>query len=291
MPELPEVETIRLGLQQYLVGHTIESVDVKLPKMLHGDVQNIIGTKVTGVRRFGKGLVIDLENGYSFAIHVKMTGQVIYQDPNGTAETNGTKVSKVKVGALPSRATHVIFHLDHNTKLYYNDFRQFGWIKIITSADLTKILFFKELGPEFIPSPDSGQARMTKDMFAKLLKSANTPIKPLLMNQTKIAGIGNIYANESVFDAQIDPRRSAKKLTDEEIDRLYDSILTFLKKGLHYGGTSEHHYVNALGQEGTYQKHFVVYGQQRKPCIRCGSRIQKITQAGRGTFFCSNCQK
>jgi len=280
MPELPEVETIKLGLQKYLVGKTIEDVKVRLKKVVTGDPKNIIGAKVKDVRRFGKGLVIDLDNGYSIAAHIKLTGQFVYRD----STTSNIKLSP-KVGTqIPNKFTHVIIKLNNNAFLYYNDIRQFGWIKIIKTKDLKTIPFFKDLGPE--PFND-----LTLDVFEKIVKSSNTAIKPLIMNQKKISGIGNIYANDALFDSQIDPRRSAKQITPDETRRLYNSILKVLKKGLENGGASELSFVNALGQEGKYQHHFLAYARDGEKCVRCRSIMQKITLGGRGTYFCPSCQK
>ena len=285
MPELPEVETIRLGLQKYLVGKTIVGVEVRLRRIFSGDEKNIIGAKVVGVDRFGKGLVINLNNGYSIAAHIKLTGQFIYRDP----ATSKVKLSP-KVGMeIPNKFTHVTFKLDKGAYLHYNDIRQFGWIKIVESSKLKDIPFFKDLGPE--PLPSSGQAALTFDMFEKIIKSSNTAIKPLIMDQKKIGGIGNIYANDGLFDAQIDPRRKAESLKPEEIKKLYDSILKVLKKGLENGGASELNYVNALGQEGKYQHHFLAYGRDEKKCIRCSGIMKKIVLGGRGTYFCPSCQR
>src|SRR3989344_4857158 len=279
MPELPEVETIRLGLQKYIVGKTIKDVEVRLKKIVSGDPKDIIGAKVVDVRRFGKGLVIDLDNGYSITSHIKLTGQFVYRD----SKTAKFKISP-KVGKeIPNKFTHVIFKLD-NGILYYNDMRQFGWIKIVQSSKLKDQSFFNELGPEFFKD-------LTFDKFLETISRAKGPIKPLLMDQKKMSGVGNIYANDALFDAKIDPRRSAKQISDEEIKKLYNAILKVLKKGLEQGGASELNYVNVLGQEGGYQNHFLVYGREKEPCRVCKTPIQKIKLGGRGTYFCSKCQK
>ncbi len=286
MPELPEVETIKLGLQKYLVGHRIDKIDVKLPKLVHGDVKNIEGSKVISVRRFGKGLVIDLDNKNSVAIHIKLTGQLIYRGPNLKTKV---KLSK-KVGeGLPNSRTHVIFELDKGGFLYYNDLRQFGWIKIVKTDEVFDLPFFKSLGPELLPS--SGQAFLTLQMFKKIIDSSNLAIKPLIMDQKRIGGIGNIYANDGLFDGGIDPRRIAGTLSDQEIKKLYKSLLKVLKAGFKYKGASELNFVNVLGEEGEYQEHSLVYGKKGKKCSRCGGTIQKIYFAGRGTYYCSACQK
>jgi len=294
MPELPEVETIRLGLQKYLVGHVIESIDIRLPKMVSGEAKRVKDTKVQAIRRYGKGLVIDFANNYSIAIHIKMTGQLIYQGPRsslrpvpsgtGLRSSGQAKVSREKVGNLPGPHTHVIFRLNNNSFLYYNDIRQFGWIKIVPTNDVSSLPFFKDLGPEPL-------SNLTIDQFSSIVKAVKSPIKPLLMDQKKIAGIGNIYANEALYLAKIHPKRQPSSLSDPEIKTLFDAIENVLKKALETGGSSEWQYVNALGQEGSYQKIFQIYGQVGKKCKICGATIQKITLGGRGTFFCPACQR
>src|SRR3989344_3162931 len=144
MPELPEVETIKLGLQKYLIGKRIEDVDVKVPKLFEGDPKNIIGGKVMEVRRFGKGLVIDLLNNYSLAIHIKLTGQLVYRDE----KTRKISVSKKIGDSIPNKFTHVIFKLDNGAFLYYNDRRRFGWIRVVKTDQVSEMPFFKSMGPE-----------------------------------------------------------------------------------------------------------------------------------------------
>ncbi|HLD01242.1 MAG TPA: bifunctional DNA-formamidopyrimidine glycosylase/DNA-(apurinic or apyrimidinic site) lyase, partial [Patescibacteria group bacterium] len=288
------------GLQKYLVGHVIESIDVRLPKIVSGDVGQVEGVKVLDVRRFGKGLVIDLSNSYSIAIHIKMTGQLVYVGE----KAKGAKIATEKVGTLPGAHTHVIFHLDDGSNpqsksdltlpspargegkavLYYNDLRRFGWIKILLTKDIPELPFFKELGPE--PFKE-----LTLDVFKKIIQSSpKSPIKPLLMDQKKIGGIGNIYANDALYRAKIDPRRKAATLTEKEMKTLFDAIEEVMRKGIEMGGSSEWSYVNVLGEVGGYQKLFLVYGQDGKPCVRCKTLIEKVQFGGRGTYFCSTCQ-
>ncbi|MDO8503946.1 MAG: bifunctional DNA-formamidopyrimidine glycosylase/DNA-(apurinic or apyrimidinic site) lyase [bacterium] len=289
MPELPEVETIRKGLEKYLLKHKMIGVEVKLQKIITGDTKKIIGAKIKKVRRFGKALVIDLDNGYSLAIHVKLTGQLIYQHGKLGKDTAWAKLG----GRLPSKWTHVIFHLDRGANLYYNDIRRFGWIRIVSTSDVEQLPFIHELGPEpFVGIASSGRAPLTLEKFREILKNRSTKIKPLLMDQKKIGGVGNIYANDALLLARIDPRRAAKSLSSREQPKLYDAILEVLKRGLKYGGATEMNFVNALGQEGGYQKYFLAYGQDGKPCPnKCGGTIKKIRIGGRGTYFCPACQK
>ena len=289
MPELPEVETIRRGLEEYLVGKKITGVEVKLARIVSGNVADVIGTKVKEVRRAGKGLMIELLNGYTIAAHIKLTGQFIYRGK----ETKAAKLS-LKVGlAVPNNWTHVIFKFEAGHILYYNDLRQFVWIKIVKTDEIKTLPFFKELGPEppVIAGRTSGDDVLAFEKFSQIVSKSSTKIKPLLMDQKKIGGIGNIYANDALWMAKIDPQKSAKTLTESEQKLLYESILEVLKRGLKYGGASELNYVNAKGGEGGYQKHFLAYAQDGQPCTRCHTRMRKIFLGGRGTYFCEKCQK
>ncbi len=288
MPELPEVETIRLGLSKYLLGHKILDVDVKLKRIFSGDPKNIINAKVEKVERFGKGLAISLDNDYCIAIHIKLTGQIIYNDLAFVRNRN-IHLSQSKVGVLPNKFTHVIFNLDKEAKLYYNDIRQFGWIKIVKISDLKTLPFFKDLGPE--PIPSSGQPALTLEQFENILSKSSLSVKVLIMDQKRIGGIGNIYANDALFLAGIDPRRKAEEITKTEAKKLFEAILEVLNKGLKYGGASELTFVNAVGEEGEYQNHFLAYGKKGQKCPQDGSIIQKIFLGGRGTFFCPKHQE
>lgn len=283
MPELPENETIKRGLQKYVAGHKVQRVDVRLPKIVkEGDVKKLVGGKMVRARRFGKSIVMDFDNGWSVASHIKLTGQWVYDGPN---KPKRAKVSEEYVDGLPNKYSHVIFYLDCGGKLYYNDVRQFGWLRVVKTDDVPNIKFIKELGPE----PLDG---LTLDKFREILKGRNTKVKVLLMDQKKIGGVGNIYANDALFLARIDPRRPAKSLSGREVEKLYKAIDEVLKRGLKYGGATELNYVNALGEEGAYQDHFLAYGKEGQPCPRnCGGTFKKITLGGRGTYFCEHCQK
>ncbi len=278
MPELPEVETVRLGLQKYVVGHKILDIEILHPKIFEGNKSLILNAKIIGARRVGKGLILDLDNKYSLAIHIKLTGQLVYRGK----ETEEIKVSAQKVGTIPGKFTHVVFGLDKNAKLYYNDMRRFGWIKVVKTDDVFKLPFFKDMGPE--PFKD-----LTFEKFEQVLNSP-TKIKPLIMDQKKIGGIGNIYANDALYKSGIDPRRPAKSLSLVEVKKLYDAVLSVMKLSLENGGASELSFVNILGQEGNYQNHTLIYGKTGQKCKKCGSKILFFKLAGRGTYICENCQ-
>lgn len=278
MPELPEVETIKLGLQKYLVGHKIISIDILNPKSIVGDEKKILNQKIIEVNRIGKGLIIYFENEYCFAVHIKMTGQFIYRDPR----TKDLPLS-LKVGEIPSKATRLIFHLDRDGILYFNDRRKFGWIKILTKNEAKAMPFFKNMGPE--PFKD-----LSEDKFIEIISKSKLAVKVLIMDQAKIGGIGNIYANDALFLARINPKRPANSLSQDESKSLYEAILKVMEVGMKHGGASELNYVNALGQEGEYQHYSLIYGKKGQECSNCGSEIKRIVVGGRGTFVCEKCQ-
>lgn len=281
MPELPEVETIKLQFEKFLVGHRIQDIKILDTRILSGDKNKILDTKILGIRRFAKVICIDLSNKYSILAHVKLTGQFIYRGPN---LKNPEKLSSKVTGGVPGPHTHVIFNLDKGGVLYYNDVRRFGWIKIEKRDEIEKEKFITKLGPE--PFRD-----LTLNIFREILSKTRRNIKVVLMDQGKMGGVGNIYANDALWRAGISPKRPSNNLKTEEIKNLYNAIITVLKAGLKYGGASELAFVTPDGREGQYQNHTLVYGHEGQPCERCHkSAIKKFFLGGRGTYVCPVCQ-
>lgn len=280
MPELPEVENIRLQLEKFLLGHRIEKIIINQPSVFTGD-QSCAYATINAIRRFGKLLVIDLNNNYSIASHVKMTGQFIYRGPNLLEPPD---ISQKVAGGIPGKHTHVIFKLDNGGVLYFNDYRRFGWIKILPTQSIEKLHFVAKLGPEPLKNLDRGN-------FALILRKSKKPIKNLLMDQTKIAGIGNIYANDALWLSRINPEKIAKTLTLRERNKLFEALEAVLKIGIKKGGASENSYVRPDGTSGNYQKHSLVYNRAHEPCKTCGTKIEKFVLGGRGTYWCPKCQK
>ena len=281
MPELPEVEAIRFQLEKYLTGHSIEKVEVRNPRIFHGDAKDIEGASFKEFRRFGKVLSLDLDNELSLVIHVKMTGQLIYRGPNLKGEP---KLSDKVTGGLGGSHTHVIFHLNKNGLLYYNDFRRFGWIKVIRTDDVQKTGLVGKMGPEPLGA-------LTLEYFEQLLGKTRRNIKVLLMDQAKIGGIGNIYANDALWLAKISPKRPGNSLTKQETHELFNAIESVLKKGMEMGGSSENSFVKPDGTEGEYQSHTLVYGKTGHLCQNCKKqKISKYMLGGRGTYECMTCQ-
>lgn len=289
MPELPEVESIKLQLQKFIVGHTIEDVEVKNARLFSGDTKDLIGASVKDVRRFAKVLSIDLSNGFSIVIHIKLTGQLLYRGPN---LHNPPSLSKKVLGGIPGTHTHVIFHLNNDGTLYYNDVRRFGWLKVVKTDEIENIDFVKKLGPEPFGKKDGKPELLTIEKFSEMIKKGNRPIKVLIMDQAKMGGVGNIYANDALWKAKISPKRKAKELTDIDIKNLYDAIHDVLREGMKYGGSSELAYVTPDGNEGEYQRHTLAYGHDGVKCTRCNKGMfEKYFLGGRGTYECPICQK
>jgi len=282
MPELPEVETIRKGLQKAIIGKTIAGVEIRVPKLFHGDKKDIIGKKVKNIDRRAKQIIIDIEGDNDLLIHLKMTGQLIFDD--GKSRVAGGHPSADWVAKLPNGTTHVIFDFTDGSKLFFNDMRKFGWIKLLDSEELRHKLS-EELGIEPF------NKEFTSAELAEIIKSKpNRNIKKVLTDQTLISGIGNIYADETLFWAHILPTRLAKDTSDDEIAKLRSSIIKALEIGLKYGGSSENTYYKIDGTKGQAQEHFQVYSREGKHCS-CGGKVKKIRLNGRGTHFCLDCQK
>ena len=289
MPELPEIETVRLQLGRVLPGRIITEVKILGYGTVKGNEKLILNRKVEGVRRKAKVLLVDFEGGITMAFHFKMTGQLIL-DKDGQGETWKDRIvgghpTEDFVGSLPSAHTRVVFKLDQGT-MYYNDQRMFGWVKIGTREEIEKDKFLLALGPEPF---DIGE-----EEFTKLVGRPKRPIKLVLMDQEVISGVGNIYANDALWEAGIDPRSRSDQLTSEQSALLLEKIKLVLSEGIKYGGATaaDAKYIDLRGLGGHYQEHFRVYDQEGEECHRNdGGIIHKFVLGGRGTYFCPVCQK
>lgn len=287
MPELPEVEAIRIQLENFLKGHRIVDVLITNNRSFVGDKRNIIGASFLSFRRFGKVLVFDFDNSFSALIHLKLTGQLVYRGPN---LKNPPPLSSKVVGGLPGRYTRVIFKLDKDGVLYFNDLRIFGWVKVIKKSEIKSQRIFDGLGYEPPVVRRQELPVLTFEIFKEILKSTKRPIKIVIMDQSKIAGVGNIYANDALWLAEINPKRPANSLIENEQKKLYNSIIKVLENGIKLGGSSENTFVTPDGSEGNYQNFALVYGRDGQKCKRCLTLIEKIQLGGRGTYFCPKCQ-
>lgn len=295
MPELPEVETIKLGLQNKIAGLIIKDLVILNPKTFQGNVQLLQGNKVLKVWRKGKLLGIDLSGGLTLLFHLKMTGQVIWQGKGekGTGKRLiGGHPTEDMMGSLPNRSTRVIFEFNDGSKLFFNDQRKFGWIKIIEKGKVQNEKFFTSLGPEPLDKGFTWQILKSNLLPSKKgrVSHKSQPVKVAIMDQSIVAGIGNIYASEALFLAKINPLRKVSTLSDQELKRLYKGIVEALKLGIKHGGSTLAHFVNAEGKRGYFLDYAYVYGKTGDNCNVCGGKINKIQVGGRGTYFCVNCQ-
>ncbi|MBQ9018203.1 bifunctional DNA-formamidopyrimidine glycosylase/DNA-(apurinic or apyrimidinic site) lyase [Candidatus Saccharibacteria bacterium] len=279
MPELPEVETIRRGLSRFIVKKTLKHTTILCDKSFQGTPTN--GT-VKNIRRFGKALVIDLDNQKSLMIHLRMTGQLIYDDKSRERYAAGHPSDNF-TAALPNKQTRVILEFDGGT-LYFNDQRKFGFIKVLPTAEVEQDPFIKKLAPE----PWNMSA---DDFYVKLQRHKNSCIKPTILDQTIICGLGNIYADESLFMAHIHPKRKCGTITEVEAANLLAAAREVMDKSIASGGSTMKDYVKADGTKGDYLEKFAqVFRREGKPCPRCGAEIIKFKVAGRGTHICPRCQ-
>lgn len=288
MPELPEVETIRRGLEAVLVGKAIEEVIVTVPKLFIGDAQSIVGLDILGMERFGKLLVFRLSGNLVMTAHLKMTGQLIWRPEN---EADGDIVmgghpEAAYLASLPHKHTHITIAFTDGSELFFNDMRKFGFMHVMPEAELQELGFVQRLGPEPL------EKDFTRDYLREQLqKRPKVAIKSFLLDQSNIAGLGNIYADESLFRAAILPYRAAGELGFGEVNNLHEAIQITLELALLHGGSSSKDYLTATAEKGTFLKVANVYHRTGQDCNRCEDGvIERLKIGGRSSHFCVNCQ-
>ena len=290
MPELPEVETIRCGLKKFILKKKITKITVLCKKSFIGPLS--LG-RIIDIRRYGKALILDLDNSFSLMIHLRMTGQLIYDDNKKNTST-GLAQFKNRYAAghpsenftaeLPNRQTRVIIELE-NGILYFNDQRKFGFIKVIKTSEVENDAFIKKLAKE-------PWEITTKELSEKLQKHPKSCIKATLLDQSIICGLGNIYVDEALFAAKIHPKRKSGTITKEETEKIIKAARDIMQKSIDSGGSTIATYVKADGTKGDYLEKFAqVFRREGSPCLRCGEKLIKIRVAGRGTHICPQCQK
>ena len=259
MPELPEVEVIKRGLSQLLPAQVVRGVvtawDKSFPNSKDQVDKFLINSKITKVRRLGKVVVIDTDTSYSLIIHLKMTGQLVYQDMNTQDRFGAGHPNQSLVGELPDKSTRVIIELS-GARLFFNDQRRFGWVKLVPTSEIPYIKFFKELGPEPLSSAFNEQ------VFAgRVLRHRRAMIKAVLLNQRVIAGVGNIYADESLWGAKIHPASRVEDLSKAKLKKLCQELISVFKLSIEKGGSTDKNYIDAMGNKGSYLE-FIVTGKQ-----------------------------
>jgi len=286
MPELPEVETVRRGLSELIIGKVVASETHDTPKGFPNAIadvrQFLIQATITDVRRRAKVLIVDLSTDYSLLIHLKMTGQLVFVGDTrfGAGHPNDSLVT-----ALPDKSTRVTLTFADGTQLFFNDQRKFGWVKLLPTAEIAEVPFMKKVGPEPL------ELEFTVEQFAaRFARRIKTNIKAAILDQSVIAGVGNIYADESLWGAKIHPQRLVGSLTEEEFKNLYTDLRAVMNLSIEKGGSSNRNYVNAEGKKGSYMDFARVFRREGLPCPRCGTTIEKMRVAGRGTHICPFCQ-
>ncbi len=324
MPELPEVETVKNGLNKFLPGLIVSKAESDWAKSFPNTPDevkaNLVGAKILTVRRRAKVLMVDLSSGYTLVTHLKMTGQLVFvrtdSSPRGhprldrgpskkaksisawitsQAENDDDGVGEERFGAghpndsligrLPDKSTRVTLTFDDGSHLYFNDQRKFGWMRLVESQNVESLKFMQKLGPE--PLEDDFTPEMFKE---RLLRRKNSGIKAVILDQTVLAGVGNIYADESLWGARIHPAKITNRLSGRQIYALYEELRFVLNLAIEKGGSTDRNYVNAEGKRGSYMDFARVFRREGQACPRCGDIIVKTRVASRGTHFCPTCQ-
>ncbi len=308
MPELPEIETVKLQLEKVLVGQVCQEIKILSDKVIKGKIDEIVGRKVQKIERKGKVLLINFGPGLDLGFHFKMTGQLIYEPLPRTGlhlvrsadrPKNNPVLGRIVgghptedfVNKMPSKHTRAIFEFGKTSPptpllnsgeggsnfLYFNDQRMFGWIMLNPG-------FVDKLGPE--------PFEIEETKFIKILSKLRRPIKLAIMDQEVISGVGNIYANDALWEARIDPRTPVNQLSVDQLTSLFEKIKLVLKEGIKYGGATaaDAKYIDLHGLGGRYQEHFRVYDREGQKCHRGDGVIHKFVLGGRGTYYCPKCQ-
>jgi len=299
MPELPEVENLRLGLGRTIIGQKIRGVKVEKPKLISGKgtlrtaslpkkaefIKGIRGERFVAVERRAKNLIFKLSSGKVILAHLKMSGQFVYQDKNKKETVTGGHPIEISETKLPNKHSHIIFELENGT-LYYNDTRMFGYLLYYPDMETFEVEnHFGLYGLE----PLSNE--FTAKYFTESLKKKSGKIKAVLMDQKIVTGLGNIYADESLFEANIRPDRNASSLAKAEVEKLHKAIKRIIKRATKVGGSSVATYRLLDNTRGNYAREHKVYGKAGELCPVCKKPLKKIIIGGRTTIFCLNCQK
>jgi formamidopyrimidine-DNA glycosylase len=302
MPELPEVESLRRSLEPYIVGQKIESVEVRMPKLVSGKgtkrtvsleaekafVNGITRRSVKSLTRRAKNIIVTFDNDTVMVVHLKMTGQLVFKPfklGDGVRMVTGGHPIELSDSQLPNKHTYVIFSFENGT-LYYNDVRQFGYLLYFPSLEhAINDGHFAKLGLEPLDED------FTLKGFEQAISKKSGNLKKVLLDQEVVVGLGNIYADEACFAAKIRPDRNAKTLTKKEIKNLYLAIKKIIPHAIELGGSSIADYLLADGSRGNYAREHNVYGRGGKECLVCGTILTKMVNAGRTTVFCTCCQK
>lgn len=308
MPELPEVQTVVSELNRKLKGLTIVNIEVNTPKIIavgSAVVSNIrkllpnlgkkfsaaiLGAKFVSVNRRAKMLIFTLNNRHSLLVHLKMTGQFIFEDVVQRKKTNShyriLNRATAPLVKMPSKHTHVVFHFSNGSILYFNDIRQFGYIRLVTDKQLAEVKEFAQYGPEPLSK------EFTQKLFIEQMnRRSKTSVKQALLDPKVVAGIGNIYSDEILFHAKVMPTRMVGSLSKKELEAIYQNISPVLKTAIKHKGSSVGDFIRTDGKWGSMGKHHFVYGRKGQPCKHCGTIIKSVKLGGRTSCYCPKDQK
>ena len=273
MPEMPEVETVRRGLNQIADGQQIIGIDVNYGKTIENDVEEfreaLVGQTIEHVDRRGKCLLFRFSNHLTMISHLRMEGSYFKQ----------------KTGTPVDKHTHVIFHFKNGTDLCYRDTRKFGRMRLVTTGEEMNYGGLRTIGPE----PTEQDFKL--DYFEQILHKSRGKIKPFLLNQSHVAGLGNIYCDEVLWMSKINPEQAANTLTHDQAKTLRENIIKEIATATEHKGTTVHTYKNAFGDAGGFQDYLKAYDHGGEKCPRCGTKMVKIKVAQRGTTYCPHCQE
>jgi len=282
MPELPEVETIRRRLSELIVGKKISNLEVRRARSFQGDSSLVLNQQILAVKRRAKLLQLQLSNGQTILVHLKMTGQLILVQADGNRVGGGHPTADW-TASLPSTHTRVIIEFADGDKLFFNDQRVFGWLKLADPAAVAAE--FAKYGP------DINDPGLKLDLFKLKLSKTRRPIKLALLDSALVAGLGNIYVCDALNLAKINPVRPANSLKSAEIELLFKAAQHVISRGIALNGTTfDGKFVDVSGFAGHYQDEALVYARENQPCKNCGALVIKIRQGGRGTYYCKGCQ-
>jgi formamidopyrimidine-DNA glycosylase len=287
MPELPEVETIKRELSSVVLGKKIIRIDIEdsFKKKIYPDVRSfkrLVGKKIKAIERRGKILIFSFDDDNYMIVHLKMTGQLIFKQKKGAFIYGGHPLNLM--GGMPNKFTRVSINFSTGEQLFFNDMRKFGYLRILNHEDLVKQLF--PYGVE--PLTEEFNLHYFSDVVKRYPRRT---LKAMLLDQKHIAGLGNIYVDESCYAAGIRPSRKLKSLTVAEKKKLVDSVKKILGKAVIHRGTTFSTFVGGKGEKGNFQRFLKVYGKSKGVCGRCRTPLRKSKIAGRTTVFCDECQR
>ncbi len=289
MPELPEVETVKRGLEPVLKGRVVARVDLRRAGLRFafpvGFAQQLAGRRVTGLSRRAKYILVHLDGDLSLLVHLGMTGRFTVISPKGVSNLGQFYFEPGAGETADGPHDHVVFHLQDGIRLVYSDPRRFGMMDLLVTAQASQHKLLKDLGVEPLGN------ELSASYLSAKFKGKAAPMKAALLDQRIIAGLGNIYVCEALFRAKISPKRKAGKVKREKLEDLVRHIRDILNDAILAGGSTLQDFQSTNGEQGSYQQRFQVYDREGEPCVTCGKPIKRMVQSGRSSFYFASCQR